>query len=206
MQPARSATVAMVLVAAAACSSTPPAPSSGAVVESTASPESKVTVVAPTVSSEVTATGEKVASSAEVRVGEILSELQTAGTAEGTVITLPEVVLFDFGRADLKPDAKPTLSDVAEVIAFYGAAPVSVRGHTDSVGADDANQELSERRAASVVAALTGSYGVAASRLTAMGFGETQPVSPNANPDGSDNPGGRQQNRRVEIVLEGVTR
>lgn len=139
-------------------------------------------------------------------MGEILSELDTSSTPEGTVITVPEVVLFDFDRAELKPEARATLADVAEVLAFYADAPVSVRGHTDSKGPDDYNQDLSERRAAAVVASLVDEHGVDPARLRAEGLGESQPVAPNERSDGSDDPEGRQQNRRVEILLEGVQR
>ncbi len=169
-------------------------------------PTSDVTVSGTAPRSEVSVAGEAPKSATEVRVGEILSELDTSTTPEGTVITLPEVVLFDFDRAELKPDARATLAEVAEVLAFYAEAPVSVRGHTDAKGADDYNQDLSERRAAAVVAALAGDHGIDPSRLQAEGLGESQPVAPNEHPDGSDNPEGRQQNRRVEIVLEGVQR
>lgn len=169
-------------------------------------PTSDVTVSGTAPRSEVSVAGETPKSATEVRVGEILSELDTSATPEGTVITLPEVVLFDFDRAELKPDARATLAEVSEVLAFYAEAPVSVRGHTDAKGPDDYNQDLSERRATAVVAALAGDHGIDPSRLQAEGLGESQPVAPNEHPDGSDNPEGRQQNRRVEIVLEGVQR
>lgn len=169
-------------------------------------PTSDVTVSGTAPRSEVSVAGEAPKSATEVRVGEILSELDTSTTPEGTVITLPEVVLFDFDRAELKPDARATLAEVSEVLAFYAEAPVSVRGHTDAKGPDDYNQDLSERRATAVVAALAGDHGIDPSRLRAEGLGESQPVAPNEHPDGSDDPEGRQQNRRVEIVLEGVQR
>ena len=169
-------------------------------------PTTEVSVSGTTPKSEVSVSGDAPESSAEVRVGEILSELDTSATPEGTVITLPEVVLFDFDQAELKPDARATLAEVAEVMAFYADAPVTVRGHTDSRGDDAYNQGLSERRAGAVVAALTGDHGIDAGRLQAVGLGETQPVVANERPDGSDDPDGRQQNRRVEIVLEGVQR
>lgn len=201
---------AAVMVAAAAC--TPGGDSERAVGDRTEltsggpKPTSDVEVSGTAPRSEVSVRGEAPKSATEVRVGEILSELDTSSTPEGTLITVPEVVLFDFDRAELKPEARATLADVAEILAFYADAPVSVRGHTDSRGDDAYNQDLSERRATAVVAALTGDHGVDAARIQAEGLGESQPVAPNERPDGSDDPEGRQRNRRVEIVLEGVQR
>jgi OOP family OmpA-OmpF porin len=80
---------------------------------------------------------------------------------------------------------------------------VRVDGHTDSVGSTAANQQLSDRRARSVVEYLV-AVGVDAGRLHPRGFGEAWPIAPNANPDGSDDPDGRARNRRVEVVIEGV--
>jgi outer membrane protein OmpA-like peptidoglycan-associated protein len=176
------------------------------IVTPSATPSSIVTVASPTLTSEVTVGGDVPTSSAEVRVGKILSDLQTENRPEGTVISLPEVVLFDFGQAELKPAARQTLAKVAEVIAFYADAKVEVLGHTDSKGSDAYNRDLSQRRAAAVVTALSSAPGIGKTRLQAKGLGKTQPVAANTNPDGSDNPRGRQQNRRVEIVLQGVRR
>jgi outer membrane protein OmpA-like peptidoglycan-associated protein len=131
----------------------------------------------------------------------ILSELGAKRTAKGIVITLPEVVLFDFDKADIRPDARPILAKIAKVIAYYAGAPVRIEGHTDAVGTPAYNQDLSNRRANAVKDWLTTQEGVAAGRLQASGLGETRPVAPNQNPDGSDNPAGRQQNRRVEVVI-----
>jgi outer membrane protein OmpA-like peptidoglycan-associated protein len=131
----------------------------------------------------------------------ILSELGARRTASGIVITLPEVVLFDFDKAELRPDARPVLEKIAKVIRYYADAPVRVDGHTDAVGSPDYNRSLSQRRADAVRDWLAASGGVAAGRLRARGLGETEPVAPNQNPDGSDNPNGRQQNRRVEVVV-----
>lgn len=142
----------------------------------------------------------------EARVGEILSDLQTSQSAEGTVITLPENILFDFASAKLKPEAPAQLDRIAEVLKFYDTAPVSIRGYTDSTGSEGANLDLARRRAESVNAYLTGGPAIEPGRLTATGLGEQDPVAPNENPDGSDNPEGREQNRRVEIVVEGVSR
>ncbi len=143
-------------------------------------------------------------SEVEVRVGEILSDLETSTTPEGTVITLPELVLFEFDRAELKAEAATTLADIAEVLTFYEGAPVSIRGHTDDFGDAAYNDDLSQHRAQAVADALVEGHGIDRSDLDVSGVGESQPVAPNALPDGTDNPDGRAQNRRVEVIIEGV--
>jgi len=139
----------------------------------------------------------------EHRVSETLSDLDAVARGGDTVIVLPEEVLFEFDRADLRPDAPATLDRIAEAITYFEGAPVRVSGHTDSRGSERYNQDLSRRRAQSVVDYLVGA-GVESGRLTAQGFGETRPVASNENADGSDNPGGRARNRRVEVVIQGV--
>ena len=117
----------------------------------------------------------------------------------GTVITLEDSVLFDFGSSDLRGEASTTLTNLATVLKDSKAPKVQVQGHTDSVSDDAFNQKLSEQRAQAVSSALK-SDGVAAD-LEAVGYGETKPVAPNENPDGSDNPAGRRLNRRVEVFV-----
>ena len=117
----------------------------------------------------------------------------------GTVITLEDSVLFDFGSSDLRSEASTTLTNLATVLKDSKAPKVQVQGHTDSVSDDAFNQKLSEQRAQAVSSALK-SDGVAAD-LEAVGYGETKPVAPNENPDGSDNPAGRRLNRRVEVFV-----
>ena len=117
----------------------------------------------------------------------------------GTVITLEDSVLFDFGSSDLRSEASTTLTNLATVLKDSKAPKVQVQGHTDSVSDDAFNQKLSEQRAQAVSSALK-SDGVAAD-LEAVGYGETKPVAPNENPDGSDNPSGRRLNRRVEVFV-----
>ena len=117
----------------------------------------------------------------------------------GTVITLEDSVLFDFGSSELRDQASTTLTNLATVIKDSKAPKVQVQGHTDSVSDDAFNQKLSEQRAQAVSNALK-SDGVAAD-LEAVGYGETKPVAPNENPDGSDNPAGRRLNRRVEVFV-----
>lgn len=92
------------------------------------------------------------------------------------------------------------LDQLVKVLTNYASPEVEISGHTDSKGGEDYNQTLSEQRALSVSAYLSGN-GVDAERLATMGKGETQPVSPNEKPDGQDDPDGRQANRRVEFVI-----
>lgn len=124
-------------------------------------------------------------------------------TGELSVYTLDETVLFEFGSAALTPAASNTLDTVAAAISQQGVtgSTVQVIGHTDSIGSAQSNLELSERRAQAVSADLGGRLPDAT--LTAFGLGETNPKAPNANPDGTDNPAGRSQNRRVEIFVTG---
>ena len=117
----------------------------------------------------------------------------------GTVITLEDSVLFDFGSSELRGEASTTLTNLATVIKDSKAPKVQIQGHTDSVSDDAFNQKLSEQRAQAVSSALK-SDGVAAD-LEAVGYGETKPVAPNENPDGPDNPAGRRLNRRVEVFV-----
>lgn len=116
-------------------------------------------------------------------------------------ISLSADVLFDFDSAALRGDATAQLTKVAQVIKGYPRSPVLIEGHTDSKGADAYNLALSQKRAASVKQWLQQSGGIAASKMTTRGLGETKPVVPNEKPDGSDDPAGRQKNRRVEITL-----
>ena len=117
----------------------------------------------------------------------------------GTVITLEDSVLFDFGSSELRGQASTTLTNLATVLKDSKAPKVQVQGHTDSVSDDASNQTLSEQRAKAVTDALT-SDGVTAA-IESVGYGETRPVAPNESSDGSDNPAGRRLNRRVEVFV-----
>lgn len=128
----------------------------------------------------------------------LLTELR-ARRADGVIVVdLPADVLFDFDKSDLRADAQPALAKATELLRSYPDAQVIIGGHTDAKGDDAYNNALSMRRARSVAERL----GDAAGRtLIAEGFGETRPVAPNARPDGTDDPEGRQKNRRVEIRI-----
>ncbi|WP_297910694.1 OmpA family protein [uncultured Actinomyces sp.] len=117
----------------------------------------------------------------------------------GTLITLEDGVLFDFGKSDIRPDAAQTLKSLASVLNNAKVPAAHIYGHTDSVSDEAFNQQLSEARANAVKNDLA-KNGVTAT-LDATGYGESKPVAPNENADGSDNPAGRALNRRVEIFI-----
>ena len=131
----------------------------------------------------------------------VLRDLGAKVTPQEIRIELAADVLFDFDSAELRPDAVASLGKVVTVIDAYPAAPVLIEGHTDARGADDYNLKLSQARAASVERWLVAKGKVADARITTKGLGETRPKAPNEKPDGSDDPAGRQANRRVEIVI-----
>lgn len=120
---------------------------------------------------------------------------------DGTVLTMPDRVLFDFDSAELRDTAADRLQRLLVLLEDSGDAPIAVHGHTDDVGSREYNQTLSEDRADAVADYLVDA-GVDADRITTEGFADTQPVEPNQAEDGSDNPEGRQANRRVEVVVE----
>jgi OOP family OmpA-OmpF porin len=132
-----------------------------------------------------------------------LGKFPTMGTIKpakscGSRIIIDAAVLFDFGEADVRPEAGETLASVAESLAEVKVSKVAVQVHTDSIGTDDFNLDLSDRRAAAVGAALKAA-GVTAA-ITEEGYGEKFPVAPNEL-KGKDNPPGRQLNRRVELLI-----
>lgn len=103
-------------------------------------------------------------------------------------------ILFDFDKAEIRAESRPTLDEIAKFLKASPALSVVVTGHTDSKGAFDYNVDLSKRRAAAVVAELTSRYGIAAARLTPFGAGMASPIAPN------EDEAGRARNRRVELV------
>ena len=112
-------------------------------------------------------------------------------------------VLFDFESANLRPEAAGMLAGLAERIQTeFPGTVVRVEGHTDAKGPTDYNQALSERRAESVAEWLVEYGAISQARIVTLGVGESQPAVPNQRPDGSDDPLARQQNRRVEVVVE----
>ena len=123
------------------------------------------------------------------------SILETRDSARGLIVSMSDV-LFDTGKYSLKSGAREKLAKVAGILLAYPGLDIAVGGYTDNVGADAMNQTLSENRAGSVRDYLV-QEGVATSSVSATGFGNTLPVASN------DNASGRQQNRRVELLVSG---
>jgi outer membrane protein OmpA-like peptidoglycan-associated protein len=123
------------------------------------------------------------------------SVLATRDSARGLIANMSDV-LFRSGSVDLLPAARERLAKVSGIVLAYPSLHVSIEGHTDSVGSDEYNQDLSERRAQSVRDYFVRG-GIPASTVDARGFGKAEPVASNETPEG------RQQNRRVELVLSG---
>src|SRR5690606_7690506 len=113
--------------------------------------------------------------------------------ADGRFVT--QGVLFDTGSATIKPESTPTLKEIARTLQQHGDLRLRIEGHTDNTGSADANQQLSERRAAAVRDYLVQHEGIDASRLESAGRGQTAPAADNGTPEG------RQTNRRVELVV-----
>jgi outer membrane protein OmpA-like peptidoglycan-associated protein len=116
-------------------------------------------------------------------------------------IDLAADVLFDFDKSTLLPKARQTLHKAAGIIQDKAKGAVRIEGYTDAKGSDAYNQKLSERRANSVKDWFANKEGLHKVRFTTQGFGPKNPVAPNKKPDGSDDPAGRQKNRRVVIII-----
>lgn len=127
--------------------------------------------------------------------------MEVKETATELKISLLGDILFDFDKADIRSAAEPTLVQVIALIQKHPNANVLIEGHTDSKGSQPYNTKLSEKRAASVKIWLV-KKGIAEANIWTRGLGAEKPVAPNARPDGSDNPDGRQKNRRVEITVK----
>jgi outer membrane protein OmpA-like peptidoglycan-associated protein len=128
-------------------------------------------------------------------LSQLNSILQTRDSARGLIVNMSDV-LFDTGSYTLKPGAREKLAKISGIVLAHPGLNLQIEGHTDSVGSDDMNQQLSERRADSVRDFLA-QQGVPGSSISARGFGKTQPVA------GNDTAEGRQRNRRVELVVNG---
>ena len=135
-------------------------------------------------------------------MGGKVQDLQVKETGAEIRIELAADVLFDFDKADLRAAAQQTLHQAASIIQEKAKGAVRIEGHTDSKGNDAYNQKLSERRAESVKTWFTVKEGLGKVQFSTQGFGSKKPVAPNTKPDGSDDPDGRQKNRRVEIILK----
>ena len=120
--------------------------------------------------------------------------VETRKTARGLILNLPDI-LFEFGKANLKLETREVLAKVSGILMVASGYSLSIEGHTDSVGSAEYNQKLSEARAESVYDYLLKS-GVSGDIMNTKGLGKTQPRASN------DTAKGRQENRRVEIVIE----
>ena len=138
----------------------------------------------------------RAAEAAEQRASELqreLASLEAQNTDRGIVLTLGDV-LFDTGASTLKPGAMTTVDRLAQFMRDYPERSVRIEGHTDAVGSEETNQQLSEQRALSVQGALL-ARNIEPQRIAVVGYGEARPVASN------DTQAGRQQNRRIEVVV-----
>jgi outer membrane protein OmpA-like peptidoglycan-associated protein len=129
-------------------------------------------------------------------LNQLNSILQTRDTARGLIVNMSDV-LFDTGSYTLKPSAREKLAKISGIVLAHPGLTLQIEGHTDSVGSDAYNQQLSEKRAGSVQEFLV-QQGVSAGSVSAVGFGKMEPVASN------DTAEGRQLNRRVELVVNGA--
>jgi outer membrane protein OmpA-like peptidoglycan-associated protein len=121
--------------------------------------------------------------------------LPTTDTPRGLKVNMADV-LFASGKYDLQPPAREALAKLSGIVLGHPGLRLDIEGHTDSVGSDAFNQQLSEQRANAVLQYLV-SQGLPESSMTSRGFGKSDPIASN------DTPQGRQQNRRVEIIISG---
>ena len=129
-----------------------------------------------------------------IRVAESQKTVYDALNATGRWTT--QGILFDIGKADVKPESTPTLKQIAAALKDHPELKVEIQGHTDNAGKADANLKLSQARAEAVKSALTGEFGVKGEQLTAKGYGDTKPSADNKTAEG------RANNRRVELVKQ----
>jgi len=140
----------------------------------------------------------------KVTMEQLKTNLQDLGAREtdtGYQIELSGDVLFDFNKWDIREDAEETLQKVAEIILGFKSSRVEITGHTDSKGSEEYNLMLSKKRADSVKNWMVKKAKIPPEIIETKGCGETKPAVENTLPDGSDNPEGRQKNRRVEFYI-----
>lgn len=128
-------------------------------------------------------------------LGQLNQVLETKDSPRGLIVTMADV-LFDVGKYDLRPTTREKLARLSGIVIAHKGLQLDIEGHTDSTGSDELNQTLSEKRAESVQSYLV-QQGLQAGTVTAKGFGKTIPVADNSTA------AGRQQNRRVEIIVSG---
>ena len=133
---------------------------------------------------------------------QLRAKLQATQTEDGLRVRLSADTLFGDAPDALTDAATAVLGEIAKLITATRPHQILVAGHTDGNGADGENLKLSERRAHAVAAWLAEHAGRKPPRIVEQGYGRTRPIAPNRNPDGSDNPVGRTENRRIEIFLK----
>lgn len=129
------------------------------------------------------------------------SSLVQMQKADAIEVDLPADVLFDFDKAELRPDARDALRELASLLGEKPRRSIAITGHTDAIGQDAYNQRLSERRALAVKNWLVAKEGIKSPPIGTSGRGARDPIAPNKRSDGSDDPEGRQLNRRVTITF-----
>ena len=133
-------------------------------------------------------------------LNQAMGDLGAQVTQAQIIVELSSDVLFDFDKFNIKPEAESELKKLS-VIIKQKAKHVEILGFTDSKGGEAYNQNLSLKRANSVMSWLVQQTGIPPTLLSTKGLGEANPTAPNSNKDGSDNPNGRAKNRRVKIVI-----
>ena len=132
-------------------------------------------------------------------VAALKQALGATDTARGTVVDLPADTVFDFNQAGVRIEAAALLQNLADLLRKTGK-PVLLTGHTDNKGNAEYDKKLSEMRAKALKGALV-QRGIRAGSIKTAGAGQERPKAANANPDGSDNPKGREANRRIEVLI-----
>ena len=200
----RSAWVVLLLVAGGVARGTPPVeeePPDAQARAVAALPNAQILALAPEPAHAIVGLSRAIEGSAQDIQG-AMRDLHAKVIGQEIHIELSADVLFDFDKADIRPDAEAQLAKAALIIRGESGATVRAEGHTDSKGTHDYNLKLSEQRARAVVAWFQAHADLAATHFEARGFAETRPVAPNTKPDGADDPDGRRKNRRVEIVVK----
>ncbi len=135
-------------------------------------------------------------------VPQLMQQLGAVQTEQGTLVQMSNDVLFNFDSAAIRPDAALKLTQLAQLIDQLHPPGLRIVGNADNIGTDPYNMDLSLRRARSVENWLMANGGVRVAGMEVKGDGFHDPVAPNQNPDGTDNPAGRQKNRRVDVLIE----
>ena len=132
-------------------------------------------------------------------IAQLKKDLHAVEDDKGTTVTLQGDVLYDFNQSNLRMEASPTLVKLADLIRKT-KKPVQISGFTDDKGNAEYNKKLSELRAKALKASLI-QRGIRAGSIKAAGYGKDRPKAANVNPDGTDNPKGRETNRRIEVLI-----